>query len=393
MQSTTPRSGSTTPLGRDPDIQWLQLLAHTKCKTPASLSSGPAIPSPSSPTPLQSAATGTGTNLNKNHSGRAHSCSSATSYFTLLSVTGDAQHLQHGDGRQRAARGQQYAGSVTPPGRHMDDSSWIAWFSARGGSRAPMHQPEPQHKHGHGHGHGQHQHGQTGDSTSRIHDAGPSGNSDQSYFPSKPPVQLPVQSQPQSQSQGPSQDQTTLPDRTIVPGGPSLGTSAFTGTGTSTGTSTTTSTTRDTTPPFSISSTATASGPGTSFPSPLAPLTDAEIDAMIQQFPTDSTDGFSWAFSDPSTYDAGLFDLAETDSGLASWLNEQHAFALHLGGSTAGAGTGAEAGAGAASFSGPMSPGKRSLTLDGYPGEMSAEQGMGWDAGIGMGVGSKRLKV
>ncbi|KAJ5491654.1 hypothetical protein N7539_003221 [Penicillium diatomitis] len=376
MQSTTPRSGSTTPLGRDPDIQWLQLLAHTKCKTPAILSSGPAIPSPSSPTPLQSAATGTGTNLKNNHSGRAHSCSSATSYFTLLSVTGDAQHLQHGDGRQRSARGQQYAGSVTPPGRHMDDSSWIAWFSARGAgsSRAPMHQPEPQHGHG-----------QTGDSTSRIHDAGPSGNSDQSYFPSKPPVQLPVQSQPQSQSQGPSQDQTTLPDQTIVPGGHSLGTSAFTSTSTSTSTSTITSTTRDTTPPFSISS--TASGPGTSFSSPLAPLTDAEIDAMIQQFPTDSTDGFSWAFSDPSTYDAGLFDLAETDPGLASWLNEQHAFALHLGDGTAGAG------AGAAGFSGPTSPGKRSLTLDGYPGEMSAEQGMGWDVGIGMGIGSKKLKV
>ncbi|KAH1976460.1 hypothetical protein KXV64_006642 [Aspergillus fumigatus] len=126
------------------------------------------------------------------------------------------------------------------------------------------------------------------------------------------------------------QPQTCLPDSIVMPSS-FLDTPPFT----------------TNTPPSMISSSATE------LPSPLAPLTDAEIDAMSQQFP-DFADRFPAEFSDATTA-MGPFDPAELDAGLLTWLDEQHSFAFHQGEDVA------------------VSPSKRSLTLETYPREMSAD--------------------
>jgi hypothetical protein len=100
------------------------------------------------------------------------------------------------------------------------------------------------------------------------------------------------------------------------------------------------------------------SGAETPFPSPLAPLTDADLDALSQQFPDfpdfpDPPDGFPVCFTD-SMAETDPFDPAELGAGLLTWLDEQHAFAFDLGEDA------------------PVSPSKRGLNLEGYPAEMSA---------------------
>ena len=307
-------------------MRWLQLLAHTRGhhSRPASLSGTMSPPSPGSsayPLPL-----GNGSHLNMNNNGRVRSRSSATSYFALLSSTEDKhhqhdrpvsrkQHYHHrssgsGSGSSSGSR----SGSGTPTGRHMDDcSSWVpGWLGAYGPHPPPTH------------------HAIDG----QYHCSG------QSYFPLTEP---PTHSLSESSCHGPH----------VMAPNSSLGTSTLTTT---------------TTPPSTISSTATP------FSSPLAPLTDAEIDAMILQFP-DLTDGFPPGYPD-SMDEMGPFDPAEADAGLASWLNEQHAFALNL------------------SEEPSVGQSKRGLTAEGYSGDMSADgtststgMGIGWETGI------KKLKV
>ncbi|RHZ52821.1 uncharacterized protein CDV56_101647 [Aspergillus thermomutatus] len=267
MQCT--RSGSSTPMGRDPDARWVQWLALTRRNNPASLSGAISPTSSTSSLPMACS--------NLNESGRVRSRSSATSYFALLSAAADAHQHQHQHQHQRQdGRKQHYSGSGTPTARHMD-SSWVAWLNEHGHQRQ----------------------------------GGPVGQ---------------------------SQTQTSLPDSTVLSGS-FLNTSAFT----------------TPTPPSMVSSAATP------FPSPLAPLTDADLDALSQQFP-DFPDGFPLGFADATT-EMGPFDPAELDAGLLTWLDEQHAFAFHL------------------SEDVPVSPSKRGLSLDGYPGELSAE-GTAWEGGI-----------
>ncbi|EAW25554.1 uncharacterized protein NFIA_043730 [Aspergillus fischeri NRRL 181] len=171
------RSGSSTPLGRDPDARWVQWLALTRRNNHAPLSGAM---SPSSSTSLPMACS------NLNYSSRVRSRSSATSYFALLSAAEDGHQHQREDGPK-----QHYNGSGTPTRRHMD-SSWVAWLNERGHQRR--------------------QGGLVGDSTQSANSTG-KYSSDQSRSPSETPVQL--------------QPQTCLPDSTVVPSS-FLNTSAFT---------------------------------------------------------------------------------------------------------------------------------------------------------------------
>ncbi|GFF49075.1 hypothetical protein IFM51744_06990 [Aspergillus udagawae] len=271
MQCT--RSGSSTPMGRDPNSRWVQWLALTRRNNPACLSG--AVSSPTSSTSSLPMACS-----NLGDSGRVRSRSSATSYFALLSAAADAHQRQ--DGRK-----QHYSGSGTSTAGHMD-SSWVAWLNER---------------------------------SLQLQGGGPVGDPMQSmpctgHYASKPPVQSPC----------------CFPDSTAMPSSP-FHISAFT----------------TPTPP------SMDSGAETPFPSPLAPLTDADLDALSQQFPDfpDTPDGFPVCFTD-SVAETDPFDPAELGAGLLTWLDEQHAFAFDLGEDA------------------PVSPSKRGLNLEGYPAEMSA---------------------
>ncbi|PYH43120.1 uncharacterized protein BP01DRAFT_403101 [Aspergillus saccharolyticus JOP 1030-1] len=343
MQCTR-SSGSSTPMGRDPDARWVQWLALTRRNNPASLSSGALSPSSLSTASQPMACS----NLNNSGGGRVRSRSSATSYFALLSAAEDAHQHQHQHHKQ-----QYYHGGATPvpTSRHLD-SSWVAWLNDRqqqrqGGSAL-------------------------GDASAAAAAAasgtvGPQQQQQQYCYnpglgrsPSEPPMH------------GSSQDS----NGTIMPSAFFNTTSAFS-----------TATTATTGPPSMISSAATP------FLSPLAaPLTDAEIDALSQQFPDLSADGFL-----PTGFPAegvpmhdeemmmmmdqggggGPFDPAELDAGLLTWLDEQHAFAFNdrLGGGGEDA-LAVPVAVGVAGGSPTTS--KRGLSLDVYPGEISAE-GTGWE--------------
>ncbi|KAJ5302225.1 hypothetical protein PENANT_c008G07177 [Penicillium antarcticum] len=98
--------GSTT-MGRDVDTKWVQWLARRK-------NQGASPPSSTSVPPT--------TTLHD--SGPLHSCSTATSYFALLSATQD-QHQPRRQGRPQT------------PSPSMD-SSWVTWLFDRGrGSKRP----------------------------------------------------------------------------------------------------------------------------------------------------------------------------------------------------------------------------------------------------------------
>ncbi|EAW12214.1 uncharacterized protein ACLA_061760 [Aspergillus clavatus NRRL 1] len=127
------RSGSSTPMGRDPDSRWVQWLALTRRNNPTSLSGTVSSCSSTSSLPINSS--------NLSDSGRLRSRSSATSYFALLSAA-DAQ-----DARAQHHHAHKHSGSGTGP-RYMD-SSWVAWFNERGQRQdmtdEPLHTTHPFH--------------------------------------------------------------------------------------------------------------------------------------------------------------------------------------------------------------------------------------------------------
>ena len=102
--------------GRDPNSQWVHWLASSRLNSPRSRC-GTLSSSPSSSRSRASSKIGDGKH--------PPSCSSATSYFALLSANEDGCH----DGRPSANSKQH--GNVSGLNMQDTDSSWAAWFNKR----------------------------------------------------------------------------------------------------------------------------------------------------------------------------------------------------------------------------------------------------------------------
>ena len=116
------------PVGRDPDSKWVQWLARSRQmnRNPAFDTSSS---SPTSSAPFRASA-------NISDSKPLHSCSSATSYFALLSANED------GSIESRASGYHKQHGSFSDLTKRDMDSPWVAWFTERSRQRQRVDMPD-----------------------------------------------------------------------------------------------------------------------------------------------------------------------------------------------------------------------------------------------------------